>query len=602
MGNARRNEPDAPFAAEAKDYLRNAAIGQYVTVHVDYEREGVAAPGAPEGEKMPARVFATISLMKPHKAKGVLVKDLGEAMVAQGFATVIRHRAEEARAQHYDDMLTAETKAQAQKKRLHASQAKLSAQADKSSRYTDLTTNVQQAKNFAPFLKRDIVGKGAINATIEYVTSGHRYKIFLPKENCLINFQLNGITTPQNYNPNPKANAISKEELELGNKSRSFARQHLMQRNVSVEVLDIDKGGRTGFGFLKVIPAGQSTTNVAPVNGQSNFANQLLLNGLAKGDDYIYDAPKQYSSQMLKAQEQAQTNQVGVWSKEYRAATATEDSKSEGPNKTPFMGMSGLKSALDALESAQAKAPWVPVSVAEIGDANRLYLHVKSNADQLKQMESQMSKFTDEHGTHTGKPVEVKRGKVVAALFDEGNGPQWFRAKIEAISGQNVRVRFLEYGNVATLTMQHLSPLEGHPSLKATPPQAIPVSFAAVKAPRLDEDFGHEAAHMVHDSTWGKSDLKMRVVGVDPTEVSSLGPVLLVELSVGDNNVSLGVIQAGLMRLNQKQIKVLRKAKSVNVNALNTFVEEAEGAQNKALRARACMWQYGDVQSDDEEY
>jgi hypothetical protein len=66
--------------------------------------------------------------------------------------------------------------------------------------------------------------------------------------------------------------------------------------------------------------------------------------------------------------------------------------------------------------------------------------------------------------------VDTKKGKVVAALFDDGTGAgqQWFRARIEGrrkspdAAGLDLfDVLFLDFGNTAAVTVQEMRPLEG---------------------------------------------------------------------------------------------------------------------------------------------
>ena len=45
LGNARKQEPAAPYALEAKDMARVKTIGKAVTVTIDYEREMPVIPG-----------------------------------------------------------------------------------------------------------------------------------------------------------------------------------------------------------------------------------------------------------------------------------------------------------------------------------------------------------------------------------------------------------------------------------------------------------------------------------------------------------------------------------------------------------------------------
>lgn len=56
-----------------------------------------------------------------------------------------------------------------------------------------LHQDTQKAKQFLPFLQR----AGRSEAVVEYVFSGSRLKLYLPKETCLITFLLAGECVPQ---------------------------------------------------------------------------------------------------------------------------------------------------------------------------------------------------------------------------------------------------------------------------------------------------------------------------------------------------------------------------------------------------------------------
>jgi len=116
-----------------------------------------------------------------------LGNNLAELLVARGFATVIRHRDFEERSNYYDDLLGAESRAISGKKGIH------SAKDPPVMHITDLlTASAKKAKDFLPFLQRN----RRMPAVVEYVLSGHRFKLLVPKETCSIAFSLSGVRCP----------------------------------------------------------------------------------------------------------------------------------------------------------------------------------------------------------------------------------------------------------------------------------------------------------------------------------------------------------------------------------------------------------------------
>ncbi|EFB24387.1 hypothetical protein PANDA_001270 [Ailuropoda melanoleuca] len=141
-----------------------------VNVTVDYIR-----PASPATETVPAfseRTCATVTI------GGI---NIAEALVSKGLATVIRYRQDDdQRSSHYDELLAAEARAIKNGKGLHSKKEV------PIHRVADISGDTQKAKQFLPFLQR----AGRSEAVVEYVFSGSRLKLYLPKETCLITFLL----------------------------------------------------------------------------------------------------------------------------------------------------------------------------------------------------------------------------------------------------------------------------------------------------------------------------------------------------------------------------------------------------------------------------
>lgn len=89
---------------EAREFLRKKLIGKKVQVSIDYIQEA--------RDNFPEKVCATITIGGSNVA---------EALVSKGLATVVRYRQDDdQRSSHYDELLTAENKAQKSQKGIHA--------------------------------------------------------------------------------------------------------------------------------------------------------------------------------------------------------------------------------------------------------------------------------------------------------------------------------------------------------------------------------------------------------------------------------------------------------------------------------------------------
>lgn len=77
--------------------------------------------------------------------------------------------------------------------------------------------SVKKAKDFFPFLQRS----RRLPAIVEYVLSGHRFKLMIPKETCTIAFSLSGVRCPGRDEP-------------FSNEAISLMRRRILQRDVEV--------------------------------------------------------------------------------------------------------------------------------------------------------------------------------------------------------------------------------------------------------------------------------------------------------------------------------------------------------------------------------
>ncbi|MQL91403.1 hypothetical protein Taro_024010, partial [Colocasia esculenta] len=287
MGNPRRDEKPAPYAREAREFLRTRLIGHQVNVSMEYSRKVSTADGPNPGavaSSGDSRVmdFGSVFLISPSNdddatsAGSQSGVNVAELVVARGFGTVIRHRDFEERSNYYDALLAAESRAMSGKKGMH------SIKDPPVMHITDLTTaSVKKAKDFLPFLQR---GRRH-PAVVEYVLSGHRFKLLIPKETCSIAFSFSGVRCPGRDEP------FSDEAIAL-------MRRKILQRDVEIEVETVDRTG-TFLGSLW--------------ESRTNMAATLLEAGLAKlqmsfGSDRIPDAHL-----LMQAEQSAKKQKLKIW-------------------------------------------------------------------------------------------------------------------------------------------------------------------------------------------------------------------------------------------------------------------------------------------------
>jgi staphylococcal nuclease domain-containing protein 1 len=137
--------------------------------------------------------------------------------------------------------------------------------------------NAARARQYLPFFQR----AGKLHAVVEYVLSGHRLKLYVPKEGVSIAFAPSGIKTPQ------RASAASRDRPAapgepFGDEAFAYTRENFMQREVEVEIDNVDKGG-TFLGSVWL-------TGPKPVN----LGVTLVRAGLARLQPFFSEGDKNY--------------------------------------------------------------------------------------------------------------------------------------------------------------------------------------------------------------------------------------------------------------------------------------------------------------------
>ncbi|XP_058068753.1 ribonuclease TUDOR 1-like [Magnolia sinica] len=112
-----------------------------------------------------------------------------------------------------------------------------------------LTASAKKAKDFLPFLQQS----KRLPAVVDYVLSGHRFKLLIPKETCSIPFSFSGVRCPGRDEP------FSDEAI-------ASMRRKILQRDAEIEVETVDRTG-TYLGSLW-----ESKTNMAVVLLESGLA------------------------------------------------------------------------------------------------------------------------------------------------------------------------------------------------------------------------------------------------------------------------------------------------------------------------------------------
>lgn len=194
----------APFGAEAKEFLRKKLIGKHVKVTIDGKR--AATEGYDERE------MATVSIND---------RNVGLLLVENGYASVIRHRMDDTdRSPIYDELLAAEEEAQSSGKGMW------NPKPPKKTDFVDYSATVDQAKRQLTLLSR----QKKVPAVVDFVKSASRFSVLIQRENAKITFVLSGIRAPKSArSPTDKAEPFGQEAHE-------FANRRCLQRDIEIDV------------------------------------------------------------------------------------------------------------------------------------------------------------------------------------------------------------------------------------------------------------------------------------------------------------------------------------------------------------------------------
>ncbi|XP_004398095.1 PREDICTED: staphylococcal nuclease domain-containing protein 1 [Odobenus rosmarus divergens] len=508
---------DIPYMFEAREFLRKKLIGKKVNVTVDYIR-----PASPATETVPAfseRTCATVTI------GGI---NIAEALVSKGLATVIRYRQDDdQRSSHYDELLAAEARAIKNGKGLHSKKEV------PIHRVADISGDTQKAKQFLPFLQR----AGRSEAVVEYVFSGSRLKLYLPKETCLITFLLAGIECPRGARNLP---GLVQEGEPFSEEATLFTKELVLQREVEVEVESMDKAGNF-IGWLHIDSANLSVLLVEHALSKVHFTAER----------------SSYYKSLLSAEEAAKQKKEKVWA-HYEEQPVEE--------------------VVPVLEEKERSASYKPVFVTEITDDLHFYVQDVETGTQLEKLMENMRNDITSHPPVEGS-YAPRRGEFCIAKFVDG---EWYRARVEKVeSPAKVHVFYIDYGNREILPSTRLGTLPPAFSTRVLPAQATEYAFAFIQVPQ-DEDARTDAVDSV------VRDIQNTQCLLNVEHLSAGCPHVTLQFADSKGDVGLGLVKEGLVMVEVRKEKQFQKV-----------ITEYLNAQESAKSARLNLWRYGDFRADD---
>lgn len=260
---------DIGYFTDAVEFLRFRLIGSKVHIKIDYIKPA-------EGEY---EARENVTVMKNNK-------NIAEALVLKGLASVIKHRRDDNnRSSYYDSLLLAEESAKALELGIHSTKDL------PIYRMIDASLNQAKAKGHLGQLQRS----GVIKGVVEYVPSGSRFKVLFPSLSMRISLVLGGIRTP-------KSSGSSQKGEPFGDEASKYANDMIFQRDVEVSIENCDKTG----GFIGSI--------FVSISGKmENFAALLLKEGLSTIHEFSAQQSP-YKNQLYEAETEAKNAKRNIWS------------------------------------------------------------------------------------------------------------------------------------------------------------------------------------------------------------------------------------------------------------------------------------------------
>lgn len=522
----------SPWVAEAKEFLRKKLIGKHVKFQVDGKRPGT--------EGYDEREMVTVTFQG---------KNVGLLLVESGMASVIRHRQDDTdRSPVYDDLLLAEQTAQDGKKGLWSDKTPSVKQ------YVDYSESLEKAKRQLTLLSR----QRKVPAIVDFVKSGSRFTVLVPRENAKLTFVLSGIRAPRSArNESDKGEPFGKEAHE-------FANRRCQQRDVEIDIEDCDKVG----GFIGTLYI-----------NRENFAKTLVEEGLASV--HAYSAEKSgNSNELFAAEQKAKEARKNLWH-DYDPSQE-EDAELSTETAAPTNG--------DAAVSSKKK-DYRDVMVTHVEDDGRLRLQeIGSGTSALTSLMSAFSKFHLNPANNSGLPNPPKAGEFVAAKFTADD--TWYRARIRRNDreAKKAEVVYIDYGNSETIPWSRLRPLSQAEFLPSKlKPQAVEAQLAFIQLPGNSEYLA-DAIHFISQET---ADRQL-VASVESIEKDGLLWVTLYDSKhskTAVESINADVIDEGLAMV-PKKLKPWERSASDVLTALTK-------KQNVAKDDRRGQWEYGDLTEDD---
>jgi len=520
-----KNESE-PWGYEARDLLRSRVAGKEVLVKVDYRREFQSKDKTGQGE---VRKFCTVSV----NGKSVAVD-----LAREGYAKVIKFKADEERSSAFDQLVLAENEAIKRTKGIHG----------KRRAPTYNFNDVSSSPDAATKLFKLLSGKStATKAIVERVLGGNSFILVLPNDNSIVKFSISGIQTPS-------------ADKQFSKEATQYALQNASLRDAEIILENVNKNG----GFV-----GQLM-----INGK-NIAYGLLESGFAIVAGYAKKLKN--VNELEDAEDKAKNGKKGVWSLENPLSVFPQRKKREfEPEQEKLISQKFTVSTT---------RPTSTIRVTDFEDTTTFFYQGSDVVERLKTIDQLISEVKPE--SLPTLPSATVGALCLSQYTEDGN---WYRAKIVSVSGPNAVVLYSDFGNREEKPVSTLKQVPADSDLLKVKPCAEKARLAFVKPHRYNFKVDLESLlrDALLDGEW-LSTIEYTDGGVEYVTLVQKGA------KNQSDSINLQIIRSGLVYADKYILERFFKDSSI----LKTCLSEQQYAINQRLNLWEVGEIYDDEEEED---
>lgn len=516
-----------PYVAPSKEFARAKFIGKKAHVTVEAVR--------PKQENLDERDLVTMVVDN---------QNVANLLIDNGMVTVIRHRkGADDRSPYWDEFVEREKAAQAANKGIFAKKP------PPPDRTVDASETVTKARGFLSSLER----QSRVNGIVDYISSGSRFRIKVPRENCILTLVLGGVRVPR-------------PQEDHGDVALKWVSDRLWQRDVQLSVFNVDKTG--SFVGNLYLPGKNTPVSVA-----------LAKEGLA--EVHTGSASQSgYLDELENAQEKAQKQKLGIWAnydaeQEKAAAAAAAAAAAPAAATTPT--------------ATGPQTKYIDIVVTDVSDSGDISYCTRSSEQQYAKLNAELTSFNNSAANSTTFAFKgLPRRNELVTVQQDGS---FVRGRVVMFEKPDTfTVELIDTGKVSTFRgTTKLRPLPKQFDTAALPPRAKSAELTFVERP--PQSYLDDYVTYLREKLIGKS----LVANQDsPANAQQLQVTLYTADSKGkDDSINNRLVYDGYAFVTRKL-----PAWAIS-DAWKAIVSTLEESQDFAKSDRVGVWEYGDPRDDE---